>query len=143
MNDLAANTKILIVDDKPLNIEVLSETIEDLGDILFATNGQAAIDLCIEQQPNLVLLDVMMPEMDGYEVCEKLKTLPETKEIPVIFATALSDENDEAKGFEIGAIDYVTKPISAPIVIARVRNHLELKRYRDYLEQIAFIDGRL
>lgn len=141
MNDLAANTKILIVDDEPLNIEVLSETIEDLGDILFATSGQAAIDLCIQQQPDLVLLDVMMPEMDGYEVCKKLKALPETKDIPVIFATALSDENDEAKGFEIGAVDYVTKPISAPIVIARVRNHLELKRYRDYLEQIAFIDG--
>lgn len=141
MNDLAANTKILIVDDEPLNIEVLSETIEDLGDIIFATSGQSAIDLCIEQRPDLVLLDVMMPEMDGYEVCRQLKALPETKDIPVIFATALSDENDEAKGFEIGAVDYVTKPISAPIVIARVRNHLELKRYRDYLEQIAFIDG--
>ena len=141
MNDLAANTKILIVDDEPLNIEVLSETIEELGDVLFATNGQAAIDICVEHQPDIVLLDVMMPEMDGYEVCKQLKAKPETKDIPVIFATALSDENDEAKGFEIGAVDYVTKPISAPIVIARVRNHLELKRYRDYLEKIAFIDG--
>lgn len=101
MNDLAANTKILIVDDKPLNIEVLSETIEDLGDILFATNGQAAIDLCIEQQPNLVLLDVMMPEMDGYEVCEKLKALPETIEIPVIFATALSDKTMKPRGLRL------------------------------------------
>jgi diguanylate cyclase (GGDEF)-like protein len=82
-----------------------------------------------------------MAGMDGYEVCKQLKALPETKDIPVIFATALSDENDETKGFEIGAVDYVIKPISAPIVIARVRNHLELKRYRDYLEQIAFIDG--
>lgn len=118
-----------------------SEMIEELGDVLFATSGQAAIDLCIEQQPDLVLLDVMMPEMDGYEVCKRLKALPETKDIPIIFATALSDERDEAKGFEIGAVDYVTKPISAPIVIARVRNHLELKRYRDYLEEIAFIDG--
>lgn len=141
MNDLAANTKILIVDDEPLNIEVLSETIEELGDVLFATSGQAAIDLCVAQKPDIILLDVMMPEMDGYEVCKQLKALPETKDIPVIFATALSDEADEAKGFEIGAIDYVTKPISAPIVIARVRNHLELKRYRDYLEKIAFIDG--
>lgn len=83
----------------------------------------------------------MMAGMDGYEVCKQLKALTDTKDIPVIFATALSDENDETKGFEIGAVDYVIKPISAPIVIARVRNHLELKRYRDYLEQIAFIDG--
>ena len=82
-----------------------------------------------------------MPGMDGYEVCRRLKESPETKRIPVIFVTALTDETDEAKGIEIGAIDYVTKPVNATIVIARTRNHLELKRYRDYLTEIAFVDG--
>ncbi len=133
--------KILIVDDEPLNIEVLGGTLEELGEILFASNGEEAIELAARENPDLILLDVMMPGMDGYQVCQKLKDTPGAENIPVIFATALSDENDEAKGFEIGAVDYITKPISAPIVVARVKNQLQLKKYRDYLETIAFIDG--
>lgn len=133
--------KILVVDDEPLNIEMLSAILDDIGEILFATSGPVAIDICIREQPDVVLLDVMMPDMDGYEVCRRLKETPETQHIPVIFATARSDESDEAKGFEVGAVDYVVKPFSAPIVTARVRNHIELKRYRDYLANIAYIDG--
>lgn len=133
--------KILIVDHELLNIEVMSGTLEELGDILFATNGAEALELSIRETPDIIILDIMMPEMDGYEVCRRLKSNPETAAIPVIFATALSEDTDEAKGFEIGAVDYVTKPIVAAVVVARVKNHLELKLYRDYLESIAYIDG--
>lgn len=141
MNIPVTNAKILIVDDEPLNIEVMSGTLEELGDILFASSGEEAIELAARENPDIIILDVMMPGMDGYEVCRKLKETPGAESIPVIFATALSDETDEAKGFEIGAVDFVTKPIVAPVVVARVKNHLQLKRYRDYLETIAFVDG--
>lgn len=133
--------KIMIVDDEPLNIQILSAILEDIGDIIFATNGAAAIELCTNELPDIVLLDVVMPDMDGYEVCRRLKEIPETENIPVIFATGRGDENDETKGFDLGAVDYVVKPFRGPIVTARVRNHLELKRYRDHLTNIAFIDG--
>jgi two-component system, sensor histidine kinase and response regulator len=89
------------------------------------------------EKPDLILLDVMMPEMDGYEVCGILKKDPATRNIPVIFVTAMAHVNDEIRGLELGAIDYITKPISAPVVKARVRNHLELKRYRDVLESLS------
>jgi putative two-component system response regulator len=92
--------KILIVDDEPLNIEVLGGTLEELGEILFASTGEEAIELATRENPDIIILDVMMPGMDGYQVCQKLKETPGTENIPVIFATALSDENDEAKGFE-------------------------------------------
>ncbi|WNK01226.1 diguanylate cyclase [Thalassospiraceae bacterium LMO-JJ14] len=141
MNIPATNAKILIVDDEPLNIEVMSGTLEELGDILFASSGEEAIELAARENPDIIILDIMMPGMDGYEVCRKLKETPGAENIPVIFATALSDHTDEAKGFEIGAVDFVTKPIVAPVVVARVKNHLQLKRYRDYLETIAFVDG--
>ncbi len=141
MRLLENNAKILIVDDEPLNIEVLSDVVEQFGDILFATDGPTALETCRTQQPDLVLLDVMMPGMDGYEVCRRIIDDPETKEIPIIFVTALSQDNDEAMAIEMGAVDYITKPISAPIVSARVRNHLELKRARDYLAKIAFVDA--
>ncbi|MEX0693097.1 MAG: PleD family two-component system response regulator [Rhodospirillales bacterium] len=134
-------SKILIVDDEPLNIEVMSGTLDDLGEILFATNGAEAIDLSIREKPDIIILDIMMPGMDGFEVCRQLKSMPETASIPIIFATAMTDNADEAKGFEAGAVDYITKPIVAPVVAARVKNHLQLKQYRDHLENIAFIDG--
>ncbi|MCK5778006.1 MAG: diguanylate cyclase [Rhodospirillales bacterium] len=134
-------SKILIVDDEPLNIEVMSGALEELGDIMFAINGEEAIQLALSEKPDIIVLDIMMPGMDGYETCRRLKDNPETENIPVIFATAMTDRADEAKGFDLGAVDYVTKPIVLPIVVARVRNHLQLKRYRDYLETIAFVDG--
>lgn len=141
MNIPETASKILIVDDEPLNIEVMSGALEELGDIMFAINGEEAIQLALSEKPDIIVLDIMMPGMDGYETCRRLKDNPETENIPVIFATAMTDRADEAKGFDLGAVDYVTKPIVLPIVVARVRNHLQLKRYRDYLETIAFVDG--
>ena len=134
-------SRILVVDDEPLNIEVMSGALEELGDIMFATGGEEATELALREKPDIVVLDIMMPGIDGYETCRRLKENPETANIPVIFATAMTDETDETRGFEAGAVDYVTKPIVQPVVAARVNNHLQLKRYRDYLETIAFIDG--
>jgi len=132
---------VLIVDDTPANIEILSEVLDNAYEVLFATNGQDALNIAFDQNPDLILLDVMMPEMDGYEVCTRLKQDPRTRGIPVIFVTALDQEGDETKGLQLGAIDYFTKPIQPPIVQARVRNHLELKRYRDFLENLSATDG--
>ena len=128
--------KILIVDDTPANIEVLYKILKSRYDILFAKNGADGIRIVRQQLPDLVLLDIMMPEMDGYQVCTVLKEDPLTAKIPVVFVTAMGKEEDETKGLELGAIDYLTKPISPPIVLARVKNHLELKRKSDLLERL-------
>jgi diguanylate cyclase (GGDEF)-like protein len=132
---------ILIVDDAPSNIEILNGILDSDYEILFATNGKDALEVAQEHMPDLILLDVVMPEMDGYEVCTRLKTDIKTREIPVIFITGMGQEEEEAKGLSIGAIDYVIKPIRPSIVKARVRNHLELKRYRDTLKSLSTIDG--
>ncbi|NQU59337.1 MAG: diguanylate cyclase [Rhodospirillales bacterium] len=141
MADSSALQRILIVDDEPLNIQVLNGVLDGMADVFFAINGETALDIAIKQAPDLILLDVMMPAMDGYEVCRQLKSNPITHKIPVIFVTALSQETDETLAFEVGAIDYITKPISPPVVRARVKNHLELKRYRDQLEHVGTTDG--
>tara|TARA_R110002110_G_scaffold36071_19_gene120873 strand:- start:6240 stop:7163 length:924 start_codon:yes stop_codon:yes gene_type:complete len=133
--------KILIVDDEQLNIEVLCDVLEEDGEMLFALNGETALQLAQEEMPDIILLDVMMPDMDGYEVCRRLKGNSATSHIPVIFVTALSQVADETKGLELGATDFITKPVSPPVVRARVKNHIELKRYRDFLTEIAFVDG--
>ena len=138
---LSAPQTVLIVDDTPANIEILSSILGAEYEVLFATSGREALDLVARQIPDLILLDIMMPAMDGYEVCKQLKANPQTRNVPVIFITALSEEADEARGLEVGAIDYISKPISAPIVKARVRNHLQLKRYRDILEDLTARDG--
>jgi len=138
---LSAPQTILIVDDTPANIEILGSILRAGYQILFATSGQDALELVAGQVPDLILLDVMMPEMDGYEVCRRLKADPRTRNVPVIFISSLSEEEDETRGLEVGAIDYISKPISAPIVKSRVRNHLELKRYRDMLENLSAMDG--
>jgi len=129
--------KILIIDDTPVNIQILNGFLRQDYDIFFSTNGPDGIRIARQKLPDLILLDIMMPEMDGYEVCAKIKTDPLTRQIPVIFITAMNAEEDEAKGLDAGAIDYITKPISAPIVKARVKNHLELKRHRDTLEELS------
>ena len=136
-----ARQTVLIVDDAPANIEVLSEALSDEYEVLFATSGQDALDVAAEQHPDLILLDVMMPEMDGYEVCTRLKGDTKTQTIPIIFVTAMDHEEEETKGLNVGAIDYLAKPIRPAIVRARVRNHLELKRYRDNLECLSSTDG--
>ncbi|MBF0551214.1 MAG: diguanylate cyclase [Deltaproteobacteria bacterium] len=133
--------KILIIDDTPQNIEVLAEVLGPDQEILFAVCGRDGLDIALAEAPDLILLDVMMPDMNGYEVCTRLKAEERTKDIPVIFVTALNQEDDEAKGLEIGAIDYIIKPISPAIIRARVKNHLELKRYRDFLKDLSSLDG--
>lgn len=134
--------KILIVDDVPANIKMLREVLKSNYDISFATNGREAIDLLKSGDvPDLILLDIMMPEMDGYEVCRTIKSEPLTAKIPVIFITSKDDEADEIKGFEAGAVDYVTKPFSIPVVNARVQTHVELKQQREILEDLSSLDG--
>ena len=124
--------KVLIVDDTPENIQVLMETLKDQYTIVAAINGDKALKLALTKPlPDLILLDIMMPEMDGYEVCRRLKSEESTQNIPVIFVTAKSEVEDETLGFELGAVDYITKPFSIPVIKARVKAHLDLKRLRD------------
>lgn len=117
---------LLLVDDESTNLQVLRHTLQVDYRLLFAKDGATALELVRKDRPDLVLLDIMMPGMSGYEVCASLKRSPDTRAIPVIFVTALSEANDEYKGLELGAVDYITKPLNPPIVQARVRNHLSL-----------------
>lgn len=133
---------ILIVDDIPTNIKVLGESLKADYQVRIATNGFKAIEIAMSKNPpDLILLDIMMPGMSGYEVCEKLKDTKQTQNIPIIFITAMDDEKDETKGLQLGAVDYITKPFSLPIVKARVKTHLELKRKRDMLENLSTVDA--
>ena len=127
---------ILIVDDTPDNITLLCSLLGDRYRNKVATNGPKALKIAeAKPHPDLILLDIMMPDMDGYEVCEILKTNAQTKDIPVIFLTAKTQEADETKGFELGAVDYITKPISPPILLARVQTHLALQEARSRLSR--------
>lgn len=127
---------VLIVDDEPANIEVLNEILQDDYQVLFATNGPDALMIATGHLPDIILLDIMMPEMSGYEVCTQLKEDPELNDIPVIFITAMAGEKDETTGLELGAADYITKPVNPTIVHLRVKNQLELKQHRDRLEYL-------
>jgi putative two-component system response regulator len=136
-NHAAPTDKILLVDDNTTNLQLLHETLDGLGyKLLIAKNGRSALAIAQKARPSLILLDIMMPEMDGYEVCRRLKADDTTSQIPVIFVTALADEDDEAKGLGLGGVDYITKPINPELVRARVRNHLELRRYQTHLENM-------
>ncbi|BAZ41211.1 response regulator receiver signal transduction histidine kinase [Calothrix sp. NIES-4101] len=129
-------TTLLIVDDNQNNLKVLCDAIADFGwEILVATDGESAIEQAEYAQPDLILLDVMMPGMDGFETCEKLKSNPITDKIPIIFMTALSDSFDKVKGFSIGAVDYITKPFYTEEVIARINVHLKIISLTKQLEQ--------
>ncbi|ELX10951.1 response regulator receiver modulated metal dependent phosphohydrolase [Janthinobacterium sp. HH01] len=119
---------ILAVDDEASNLQLLRHILQDQYRLLFAKDGPRALELARQERPQLILLDVMMPGMTGYEVCRQLKDDETTAAIPVIFVTALSDASDEVVGFDAGAVDYITKPVSPPIVRARVRTHLSLVR---------------
>lgn len=133
---------ILVVDDEPLNIKMLSQALSPWYRIKAATSGADAIKVAAsDDPPDLILLDIAMPGMDGYEVCDQLKSLHSTKNIPIIFITARSSNEDEARGLERGAVDYITKPFSLPIVMARIRNQLLLKIKTDMLEQLVSIDS--
>lgn len=134
---------ILLVDDIPANIKILVGALRESYRLVIATNGLDALKAANEMSPDLILLDVMMPEMDGYEVLKLLKSRRGTADIPVIFVTALSEEKDETRGFLLGAVDYIVKPVNPVIVKARVQTHLalclaqrELRRHRDELEEI-------
>lgn len=137
----ALSGRILVVDDVPSNIHTLSNILREDHEIIFATNGPDAVRMAKDKRPDLILLDIMIPEMDGYQICAILRELPDTRDIPIIFVSALGEEKDEARGLEMGAIDYFIKPLSPPIVRARVHNHLELKRQRDLLRDMSQVDG--
>ena len=134
--------RVLIVDDVPDNIRVLSRMLAEEGyQLSAATGGREALELAESGMPDLILLDIMMPEMDGYEVCAALKGAPLLRDIPVIFITALADAEDETHGLSLGAVDYITKPFKEAIVRLRVRTHLELKRQRDLLDRLCHLDS--
>jgi putative two-component system response regulator len=126
MDTTEQQAKILIVDDEPLNLKVLKQVLQDNYRLSFAKNGMDALELVKKEKPSLILLDVMMPGMTGFEVCRQLKSDPETNTIPVIFVTALAEEADESEGFAAGGVDYINKPISPALVRARVKTHLSL-----------------
>ena len=131
-----AKQVILVVDDVPANIDVLSEILRPSYQVKVVTNGPMALRIAMgENPPDLILLDIMMPEMDGYEVCRQLKTNLTTCNIPVIFVSAMDEVTDETKGFELGAVDYITKPVSPPLVKARVKTHLALFNQNRTLER--------
>jgi len=124
---------VLIVDDSRKNIDLLALRLKKEYQLGLAQNGQEALDYAEKQLPDLILLDVMMPEMDGFEVCTRLKAIPKTKDIPIIFLTAMSEKEDITQGFGLGAVDYITKPFQTEEVKARVRTHLSLKEMREKL----------
>src|SRR5215467_11848826 len=136
MKELDKKKTILLVDDAPSNIQVANSILKDTYKIRIATSGAKALELANAMPvPDLILLDVMMPEMDGYEVCIRLKEKSQTRDIPVIFLTGQTEIEDETRGFEVGAVDYIHKPFSPAIVKARVQTHLTLRGIREQLAQ--------
>ncbi len=144
-NDFTARQTILIVDDTPDNITLLSTLLKERYKTKVATNGERALKVAATNPPpDLILLDIMMPGMDGYEVCQRLKANAETSDIPVIFLTAKAQAEDEEKGLKLGAVDYITKPISPPIVLARIETHLNLKNAQQFLQDSnAFLEAEV
>ena len=143
--DKPALPTVLVVDDTPDNLALMHGLLRDLYRVKVANNGERALQIARSAPPpDLILLDIMMPGMDGYAVCRLLKQEAATRDIPVIFLTALAETEDERKGLELGAVDYITKPISPPIVLARVKNHLALKASADFLRDKAqYLEGEV
>ncbi len=133
--------RLLMVDDQPTNIQVLYQALAADHQVFIATTGEQALALCASKHPDLVLLDIEMPGMDGYEVCARLKADAATRDIPVIFVTAHSDEAAETRGLDTGAVDFISKPINPKVVRARVKTHLTLKAQSDLLRQWVYTDG--
>ncbi|MCK4784093.1 MAG: hybrid sensor histidine kinase/response regulator, partial [Desulfobacteraceae bacterium] len=134
MHDFTKCT-VLVVDDTETTLDILVETLGDDYELIVTMDGEDALEIIKSEPPDLILLDIMMPSMDGYEVCRQVKASAITANIPIIFVTAKSDVADETMGFDVGAVDYITKPISPPIVRARVKTHLELKLAREELKK--------
>ncbi len=133
--------KVLVVDDQPLPMELLVQTLCDDYQLYMATSGEQALALCRSDPPDLVLLDVLMPGIDGFSVCKALKANPATAAIPVIFVTARSDPGQETHGLSLGAVDFIAKPINPAVVRARVHTHLTLKFQADMLKKLVLLDG--
>ena len=145
MSDATGKKLVLVVDDAPANLQVVCSILKGDFKVRVATSGAKALDLVkTKPQPDLILLDVEMPEIDGYKVCEILKTRPGSRDIPVIFLTGKTEAGDETKGFEVGAVDYIHKPFSPAVVKARVHTHLVLREAREQLaRQLLFINNEL
>lgn len=148
MNATDSRTRILIVDDQPENIRMLMEVLKDEYATIPATNGEAALKKALgEPPPDIILLDILMPGIDGYEVCCRLKNQAQTRDIPVIFITAISEVMDAARAFEVGAVDYVTKPFNPVTIRARIQTHVQLSRtmkaLQDALAKVKLLSGLL
>lgn len=133
--------KLLVVDDQPINIQVMHQIFAADFQVFMATNGAQALALCKDNPPDLMLLDVVMPGMDGFEVCAQLKADATTRNIPVIFVTAHTDAAQETRGLEVGAVDFISKPVNPAVVRARVKTHLTLKFQSDVMRKLVFLDG--
>ena len=133
--------RLLIVDDDPNNVRLLASIFDQDYDILFALNGLEAIDISLRERPDLIILDVMMPDLDGYTVCKTIKNHPHTKDIPIVFLTSHCDAEEEIRGLEMGAADFISKPFYPKIVKIRVSNQIELKYAREKLTKLAITDG--
>ena len=126
---------VLVVDDTPENIDILNAALSEEFEVIIATNGEKALGIASDLQPDLILLDIMMPGMDGYEVCSRLKQQESTCHIPVIFITALNEIENEEKGFALGCVDYLTKPIIPTVALARVKTHISIGHSRKELQE--------
>jgi diguanylate cyclase (GGDEF)-like protein len=133
--------KILVIDDERFNLNTLHALLREDYQIMVAPGGEQGLKAALTGRPDLILLDINMPDISGFEICRKLKAQEETQGIPVIFITAMNDATDETRGLELGAVDYITKPFNLSVVKARVRTHLRLKQQNDLLESFAFKDG--
>ena len=140
-NDLAKKGRILIVDDAMENIQILHQALQDEHDVLFAMSGPKALHVAEHQLPDLILLDAVMPDMDGYAVCAALRASSVTRDIPIIFVTALKTPEDETRALDAGAADFISKPLNAAVVRARVRTQLTVKRQSDALRELTLTDG--
>jgi diguanylate cyclase (GGDEF)-like protein len=141
LTDMAANGRILVVDDAMENIQILHAALQDEHEVLFAMDGPRALEIARTQHPDLILLDAVMPGLDGYAVCRELLAAPETSDIPVIFVTALTSPEDETRALGAGAADFISKPVNAAVVRARVRTQLTVKRQRDALRALILLDA--
>jgi DNA-binding response OmpR family regulator len=130
-----SNEKILIIDDESINIDILINMLSNYYDVLVALDGQSGIDIAKNERPDLILLDVMMPNIDGFEVCTQLIASEDTKDIPIIFSTARTDEDSIERAYSVGARDYITKPFKTKEVIARIKTHIELNKKKKILKQ--------
>jgi diguanylate cyclase (GGDEF)-like protein len=139
--DLARNGRILVVDDAMENIQILHHALREEHEVLFALDGEQALQIAREQQPDLILLDAVMPGMDGYAVVAALRSSPRLQDIPVIFVTALSQPEDETRALEAGAVDFISKPFNVAVVRARVRSQLTIKRQADAMRELSMTDG--